>query len=213
MAQPLYVFGGIRLTDDILEQDTNEAVAKATSEDEFDALAFFSNAALPEDTVTIYGDAASAYRLAELDRKRKEQQAQDEDEGTSLTDEIEYIDPDEIDELKTRLNASAINFKLRGLAPAARDAIEKAARAKHPYVEGAENTEYNEAFNANLIASTIVSVSNAAGKIDKNKWDAARVLNFGKVAQASEFDKLFTGVFRVNYIGDAIDRAVSADFS
>lgn len=196
-----------------LDEETQEAVAAATSEDEFDALDFFSNSALPEDTVTVYADAATAYRLAELDRKKAEQAQLAEEEGLGLTDDLEYIDEDEITELKTKLKKSAIIFKLRGLAPSARDAIEKAARAKNPYVEGSENVEYNEAFNANLISNTIVSVTNAKGTPDKNKWDAARVLAWGKVAQPSEFDKLFTGVFKVNYIGDAIDRAVNADFS
>lgn len=196
-----------------LEQDTAVAVENATSEDEFDALTFFAGAALPEDTITVYQDARAAYSLSEIERKIREQKEQDELEGTSLADEVEYIDPDEIDALKTRLKASAVNFKLRGLAPAARDAIEKHTRATHPYTEGADNTEYNEAYNASLIASTIVNVSNAAGKVDKNKWDAARVLAWGQAAQPSEFSKLFEGVFRVNYIGDAIDRAVNADFS
>lgn len=196
-----------------LETDTQAAVEAATSEDEFDAFSFFANAALPEDTITVYADAKTAYALAEVDRKRREQKALDELEGTSLTDEVEYIDPDEVEALQEKLRASAINFNLRGLAPAARDAIEKNARATHKYVEGAENTEYNEAFNAALIANTIVSVTNAKGTPDKNKWDAARVLKWGQVAQPSEFSKLFEGVFRVNYIGDAIDRAVSADFS
>lgn len=198
---------------DTLDQDVDVAVETATSEDSFDAFAFFSNAALPEDTVTVYADAATAYKLAELARKAEQQKELDEAEGTSLTDDVEYIDPDDVAALKEKLNTSAINFNLRAIAPAAREAIEKHARATHPYTEGGENTEYNEAFNANLIADTIVSVTNAKGVADKNKWDAARVLAWGKIAQPSEFDKLFTGVFRVNYIGDAIDRAVNADFS
>lgn len=199
------------MTDDTTEVDA--AVAAATSEDTFDALAFFSGAALPEATVTVYADAQSAYRLAELDRKQREQALAEEEDGIGITDAVEYIDPDEIAELTTKLKASAINFKLRGLAPVVRDAIERKARASNPYTEGADNTEYAEDFNGNLIANTIVSVSNAKGTVDKNKWDAARVLAWGQVAQPSEFDKLFTGVYRVNYIGDAIDRAVSADFS
>lgn len=199
------------MTDD-LDAQAAEAVAKATSEEEFDALSFFSGASLPEDTITVYADAATAYRLADLDRKKREQALLEEEEGVSIGDEIEYIDEDEVAALRQRLLASAVNFNLRGLSPAARDAIEKKARASNPYTEGGENSEYNEDFNANLIASTIVSVTNAKGQTDKNKWDAKRVLAFGKAAQPSEFDKLFTGVFRVNYIGDAIDRAVSADF-
>lgn len=198
------------MTDD---NEIVEAVTAATSEDTFDALAFFSGQSLPEDTITIYADAKSAYRLAELREKVAANKQREEDEGLSLTDDVAYVDEDEVAELQRSLKSSAVIFKLRGLAPAAKDAIEKKARASHSFVEGAENTEYNEAFNGNLIASTIVSVSNAAGKVDQNKWDAARVLAFTKIAPESEFAKLYLGVLKVNYIGDAIDQAVSADFS
>lgn len=196
-----------------LQTEATVAVENVTSEEEFDALAFFSGATLPEDKVTVYADAATAYQLATLAVKEKERAELAESEGISLADDVEEIDPDEVAELQRRLKASAITFHLRALAPAARDAIERKARASNPYVEGADNTEYNEAFNASLIADTITAVSNANGKYDKNKWDAARVLAWGKVAQPSEFDKLFTGVFRVNYIANAIDLAVNADFS
>jgi hypothetical protein len=200
-------------TVETLEAEASSAVESATSEDEFDALAFFSGASLPEDTITVYADTATAYRLAEIVRQHEAQKLTESVEGLSLTDEVADIDPDEVEQLQTKLKTSAVIFKLRGLAPAARDAIEKKARASNPYTEGAENSEYNEDYNANLIASTIVSVSNAKGKLDKNKWDAQRVLAFAKGAQPSEFDKLYTGVFKVNFIGDAIDRAVNADFS
>jgi hypothetical protein len=196
----------------ITEDELKTAVDQATSEEEFDALAYFSGDALPEASVTTYANAKAAYRLAELADKQREQAELEASEGLGITDEVEYIDPDEIDELKRKLTSSAIVFKLRGLAPAAKTALERKARASNPFTEGAENEEYNEAFNASLIASTIVSVSNATGKQDKNVWDADRVLAFSKVAPESEFSKLYVAVLRVNYIGDAIDQAVNADF-
>lgn len=195
------------------EQDIQAAVEVATSEEEFDALAFFSGSALPEDTVTVYADADTAYKLATIKQKYDESKEQEESEGLGITDEVFYVDEDEVEALQRKLKASAVVFKLRGLAPAAKDAIEKHARATFPYTEGAENTEYNESLNASLIASTIVNVSNVAGKVDKNKWDADRVVAFSKIAAESEFAKLYLGALKVNYIGDAIDQAISADFS
>lgn len=193
--------------------DVQAVVDKATSEEEFDALAFFSGSALPEDTVTVYADYKSAYRLAEIKAHLAQEKERDDTEGLSLTDVVENVDESEIEELTQKLKSSAVTFTLRGLAPAARDAIEKKARASNPYTEGAENSEYNEALNGGLIAGTIVSVQNATGRFDKIKWDAERVIKFSKVALESEFSKLYLGAVKVNYIGDAIDRAVSADFS
>jgi len=194
------------------QAQVEEAVAQATSEEKFDVLDFFSGASLPETEVTVYADAGAAFRLAQIKSEEKERAARAEEEGISLTDDVGYTDEDEVDELARRLQASAVIFKLRGLAPAAHEALEKHARAVNPFTEGAENREYNEAYNASLIASTIVSVRNAKGVTDKNKWDAARVLAFAEKAQPSEFERLYIGVFNVNFLGDAIDRAVSADF-
>lgn len=195
------------------QQEIQDAVDAATSEDSFDALAFFSGNALPEDTVTVYANADAAYKLAAIREKYEEQKEREDEEGLGITDEVFYVDEDEVAELQRTLKASAVVFNIRGLAPAAKDALEKHARATFPYSEGAENREYNEALNAALIAKSIVSVSNAKGTKDKNTWDDARVLAFTKVAPESEFAKLYLGVLKVNYIGDAIDAAVSADFS
>src|SRR4051812_30021087 len=114
MAQPLFNSEEF-MSDAKLVQDAEVAVEAATSEDSFDALAFFSNAALPEDTVTVYQDSKTAFALAVLAEKaiaqREAQKEQDEEEGLSLTDEaVEYIDPDEVAALKAKLNASAVIF-------------------------------------------------------------------------------------------------------
>lgn len=195
-----------------LDDITNKAVDEATSEDTFDALDFFTGSILPEGTVTAYRDTAAAVRLAEIKRAKEAEKNREEDEGLSLTDDVEYIDEDEIDELSTRLKQSAVTFKLRAVAPAARTAMEKAARAKYKYVEGAENPDYFEALNANLIAKSIVSVSNYKGQTDPNTWDAARVMKFIEVTETSEWNKVFAKVYELNYVGDAIDQAVNADF-
>lgn len=201
------------MSDLLNETEIDSAVEAATSEDNFDALSFFAGASLPEDSVTIYANANAAYKLSNIAQRIKEQKERDEDEGSSITDEVYYPDEDEVAELKAALKASSVVFNVRGLAPAAREAIEKKVRATFKYVEGEANTEYNEALSASLIANTITSVTNAAGRADKNKWNAERVAAFAKSAPDSEYAKLYLAVLKVNYIGDAIDQAVSADFS
>jgi hypothetical protein len=197
------------------ETEVATAVTDATAEDSFDALAFFSGAALPEDIVTLYADAGAAYEIAKFKEEEKEREARNAAEGLGLTDDDAYdnTDEDHLNELYTRLRASAVKFHLKGLPPKVLEVMDKHIKATHPYKEGAENAEYNEVFNAELIAKTIVSVTNLAGKVDPNPWTPARVQEFAVTAEPSEFHKLFVGVFKVNYIGNAIDAAVTADFS
>jgi hypothetical protein len=194
--------------DDVVEK----AVEEATSEENFDALDFFSNATLPSGTVTIYRDTAAAYRINEIRAQVEAAKGVDEDEGLGITDDGGYIDDDEVDELTERLKASAVTFNLQALAPAARTALEKSTRAKHGFKADEENSAYWEAFNANLVAKSIQSVANAKGQKDSNKWDAARVIKFMEVLEPSEWQKLFLKTFELNFVQDAIDRAVSADF-
>jgi hypothetical protein len=201
------------LAEDInLDEVADKAVEEATSEENFDALDYFSNASLPTGTATLYRDTAAAVRVNEIREEIAASEKQDEDEGLGLADEGGYVDDDELDELTERLKASAVTFHLQALAPAARTALEKSARAKHGFKDGEENTGYWEAFNANLVAKSIQSVVNAKGQKDSNKWDAARVIKFIEVLEPNEWQKLFVKVFELNFIQDAIDRAVSADF-
>lgn len=195
------------------ELNIEDKVAEATNEENFDALAFFADASLPEGTAVLYRDSAAAVRLNEIGTEATARKELDEEEGLGVTDEIGYANPDEIDQLAARLKASAVTFKLRAIAPAARTALEKAARAKNPYTEGAANDEYWADFNGNLIAKSIVSVTNVKGQSDSNKWDRVRVEKFAEITEPSEWQKVFGKVYELNFIADAIDRAVTADFS
>lgn len=192
--------------------DVEAAVAEATNEENFDVFEYFSESSLPEGIVTLYRDTAAAVRLLEIKATQTANDNREESEGLGITDDVEYVDEDEIAELTQRLKNSAVTFKIRAIAPAARTALEKAARAKNPYVEGGENTGYWEAFNGNLIAKSIVSVTNAKGQQDPNEWTPARVQKFAEITEPSEWAKVFTKTLELNFVSDSIDRAVTADF-
>lgn len=197
---------------------TDSAVAAATSEEEFDALEFFSDTKLPHTSVTIHQDLEAAFRLAEIKQTQEERRAardnaDDVPDNLSITDDVPDYDPDEVAALRKRLERSAVTFTIQAIAPAARKALAKGIQARTPYVEGGENPEFNEQYNANLIAKSIQRVTNAAGKTDSKSWTAERVIALNDRLEDSEWYKLFEAVFRVNYVGDAIDQAVHADFS
>jgi len=193
--------------------DAEDYIAQATEKDTFDVFAFVQGTNTPEDEVTIYTDADAALKLAKIFIAEEERAERAKNEVVGLSDEDETADEDEITALHERLAASGLVFKLKGLAPKAREAIEKKLRATTDYKEGEENTEFNEALNATLIAKSIVSVTNAAGAVASNAWTVETVNAFTEELYVSEANKLFGAVAQVNYVGAIFDRAINADFS
>jgi hypothetical protein len=194
--------------------NTDELVEAATSKETFDVFAFVEGTNTPSDKVTVYTDADAALRLARIFVAEAEREELQKAEGIGLADETGPVaDEDEITELHERLVASGLTFHLKGLAPKAREAIEKNLKATTNYREGAENEEYIDALNNTIIAKSIISVENAAGAIDERKWTPEQVGIFNETLYASEANKLFGLAAEINYVGAIFDRAVNADFS
>lgn len=196
-----------------LEDAVTAEVEQALSQETFDALDFFTGASLPEADVTLYADSAAAFELAELLDKQKEQERIGKSDGYSIGDDVEWIDEDRITELHEQLLNSQVVFHLKAVAPAALEAIRLNLIAKHGYKAGTINEAYNADYNNTVIAKSIGSVRNRSGAKDTSTWDSDRVSKLVDALQPSEFEKLWDGTLRVNFIGNAIDRAVTADFS
>lgn len=202
------------------EEALADAVANATNRETFDVISFFSGGALPTEKVVIYRDIEAAYELNKI--YQAEEDVAKGKAKKKKVDSLSIADPDadaedaakeeKIAEYRDRLKQSAVTFHLRGLAPKAQLAIEKNLQATLPYKEGGENPEYDEAFYGTLIAKTIQYVTNAAGAKDDSPWDADRVKELTENLPGAEFGKITEGVIKLTYAGNAIDRAVSADF-
>lgn len=194
--------------------EIDAALAEATDRETFDVLEFVKGANTPEQDVTIYTDADAALKLAHIFVEEAARAKRAEKEPLGLDEEDSPVaDEDEINELHERLTASALVFKLKGLAPAAVRALENGLKAKLPYTEGAENEEFTEAFNNTLIAKSIKSVTRADGAVNENAWTAESVAAINDTLYVSEANKLFNGAAEVNFVGAIFDRAVNADFS
>lgn len=195
----------------------DDAIAAATSEETFDVLEFVAGGATPEHKVTIYTDADAALKTARLLLAEEERNARKDSDDYSIADafedEEEQLSEEQLTELHDRLVASGLEFELKGLAPAALDALEKSLRAKHEYKEGQANAEYNEALELELTARSIVSVKRADGKVNSAKWTPEKVQSLFVSLYPSESNKLVTGVVQINYVAAIFDKAVTADFS
>jgi hypothetical protein len=194
------------------ELNLEPIVEEATSREKFDVISFFSGGALPTEKVTIYRDIEAAYELnkiyeaEEAESKKKKSKKQ--------VDELSIADSDNaneelIGEYRDRLNASAVTFHLRGLAPAAQTAIQKKLEA----TLDPSSEEFTDTFFGTIIAKTIQYVTNAQGARDDSPWDKDRVDELSVNLPGEAFGKITEGVAKVTYAGNAIDKAVSADFS
>lgn len=194
-----------------------EALDGAMSEETFDVLEFVKGTATPEHKITLYTDADAALKTARLLLAEEERNARKDSDDYSIADafdeEEEQLSEEELTELHDRLVASGLEFELKGLAPAALDALEKSLRAKHEYKEDKPNEEYSKALELELTARSIVSVKKADGKVSTAKWTPEKIEALFVSLYPSESNKLVTGVVQVNYVAAIFDKAVTADFS
>lgn len=190
-------------------------VQEALSPETFDVLEFVSGKGTPMDDITIYTDNEAGYRLAKLAEMEAASAKRGEVEGLGIADELDWVDPDEVAELSERITSSALTFNLRGIAPAAKTAIRANLVAKHNFSEktpAEDNSAFFEDFTCTLIAKTVTSVTKANGGTDSKPWTVERVGALREILNESEFQRLDTAVYSLNYNTDVYDRAVSADF-
>lgn len=191
-----------------------EEIATPLAPENFDVLDFVAGKGTPVGKVTIYTDDEAGHELAEWAQKEADNADRAEAEGFGIADEVEWIDPDVLDELRARVEASALTFKLRGLTPAEKKAIRNSLIAKHNFKEDSTEPqeEYFEEYSYTLIAKSIASVTRADGAIDDKKWTVERVAALRAKVNETEFARLDGEVYDINFKTDIYDRAVSADF-
>lgn len=180
---------------------STDAVTLAQSPETFDVLSFIEGTAYPTETVTIYTDALSADALLKVDRARKEaEKAQLAEEATLNTEDFDS----QIADLTEKVKASALTFSLRGLPPGLVQEIYSVdENAEEEVIRSAENK---------LIASTIVSVTNAKGATDSRLWDEEAVEKFRRFLKEGEFAKVVRAVVNVNFNAAVFDQATDAGF-
>jgi len=195
--------------------ELDESVTEALAPETFDVLDFVQGRGLPRSAVTLYTDVEAGQRLADLAATEESNAKLAEKEGLGIADEVEWVDPDEVEELRERIENSAITFKLRGLAPAAKKALRNGLVAKHNFKEDVpanEQEAYFEEYSYTLIAKTVEAVVRADGAEDNTKWTPERVKAFHEAYNETEYARLDNAVYNINFNTDVFDRAASADF-
>lgn len=190
-----------------------EAIEEALAPETFSVLDFVKRANTPTKTIRVYTDADAALKITDLKIKRAEDGKNKKTkkvESLSITEGTDY--DYEIDELQERLEESAVEFVLRGLAPKAVDALDKHLKATNDYKDGEENEAYTRALNDSLVAKSIVSATVPGQAPDTHSWTPEEVRALTEELYVVEANKLYIGAGEVNYVSKAFEVAVSADF-
>ena len=205
------------------EIDLPESVETALSPETFDVLEFVAGGNTPEDSVTIYTDQAAAYAYHNLiekeraafeaaEKKKKESTKHSALSIADADDEVFHPDEQELAELLEQLEATALTFHVKGLAPKLRKAIEKEKVAKHNHKEGSEDKEYYDDLYTTIVAKSIVGVTKADGSKGRTEWNSESVKALYEVLHESQWGLLLNACVSTGYNAGVFDGIVTADF-
>lgn len=187
-------------------------MSTALDEKTFDVLAFVANTAYPTETVTVYTDAETAHELAKIvqERKRFEKIAakNPDAEVQPSTDVSEH----EV-ALRQKLDASALQFTLRGLSPKALDELrDDLIPDNFDSLPEKEKQELSQKQTVTILTRCITEARSATGDVDR-QWTVEKVEALFGYLNAGESLKLVEAMSKVNFNVGVFNDAVDAGFS
>lgn len=176
----------------------------------FDVLSFVAQQAYPTEEVVVYTDTETAYKLAKVVKERKAAEKAKEVDPEAETPPGPTVGYE--DELREKLAASALTFKLRGKSPKAlKELADRLTPEDYESKTAEEKAKIDEDHQVTLIAECTVAVKNAQGDVDA-QWDANKVIALRDYLNAGEFMKLVEAIVQVNFNVKVFDDAVDAGF-
>ena len=146
----------------IEQQDILDVVEETKSRSKFNLADAIKGRAFPEDTVDIYLDVESAYKLTQL--RDKLIVSFDEKDTEELENEVET--------LAKKISLSKLTFKMRGIDQKRVEEIEKETKS----VNGIdENDDWIHDYMSALIAANIIEVIDASGNVDDHEFTGEEI--------------------------------------
>lgn len=164
------------------------------SKENFDLFNTLSGRAYPSEDVVVYVNEA---RMHELKPLREELQVQSSDK-TKRAKELKA----QVDEIVADIKASALTFHIRGVAPAVTDLLVEKYRKSDDY----------ETLEAELLAATLIRVTNADGEVDERKFSVEECAQIRDMLPRSAYEKISKTVTKLNLDGAIYDQTVDSGF-
>lgn len=213
-----------------MSEKTPEAyVEELKSEEVFDLSAALRKASYPTDDITIYLDGEKAYeleaKLNEVSQVSYEAAARsaaasggitDDPEKEALDAKVEELNA-EVKELVKEITDSALTFKLRGLAPKQWRLIIKSWERKIRPETKAEidvleaEQERDEKSNAEILAKSIVSVTDAQGRTFKGAYKIEQIEELHDTIVSEEFAKLMNLANVLTFANGRFNSVIASD--
>jgi hypothetical protein len=153
-------------------------VEEAQKPGNFNLGEFVKGRGYPQDTVEIYVDVESAYELSKLN-----------DTLVQTTDEAELTKLEaKAKELSDKIMESKLTFKMRGVDQKQVEAIEESSRKKYTDDDNAWVIDYM----CELVASNIVSVTDAKGSVDERVFTGKDVEDLRGYLSSEAWEKLMS---------------------
>jgi hypothetical protein len=153
-------------------------VEEAQKPGNFNLGEFVKGRGYPQDTVEIYVDVESAYELSKLNDTLV--QSTDEAELTKLEAKAK--------ELSDKIMESKLTFKMRGVDQKQVEAIEESSRKKYSEDDNSWVIDYM----CELVASNIVSVTDAKGSVDERVFTGKDVEDLRGYLSSEAWEKLMS---------------------
>lgn len=216
-------------------------VDELKSEKTFDARKAITGATYPVDSIDVFSDAQLAHELNvvanEAAKARHLADSLSAFARGGMTDDPAYEEADaeatdleaEVANAVKAIKSSVLTYHLRGLAPVQwrlidkkwRKEIKAPARKNYPdTAEGEEefevetherNRDRNNSINHDLIASSIIKVTNAEGAADTSVWKHTDVAALFDTYLESEYTKLLNMMQQLTFANNVFAMAVEQD--
>jgi hypothetical protein len=157
-----------------------DLVEKAQSKGTFKLENVIKNVGYPEDSVEVYLDSESAYKLAKLN---------DELISTLDPEKLSVIEA-QVEELKENILKSKLTFKMRGIDQKQIELLEKQSQEKHK--DSKEEDAWMVHYMCALVASNVISVEDHEGNIDNSVFTAEDAIGWRETMPAEAWAALMT---------------------
>jgi hypothetical protein len=163
-------------------QEMLDLVEDAQAPGNFNLGNFVKGRGYPQDTVEVYVDVESAYELSKLNEKLIK--ATDKAESEKLEAKAK--------KLSDKILESKLTFKMRGIDQRQVETIEESSRKKFQNNEETEDAAWVIDYMCELVASNIISVTDAFGKIDERIFTGADVEDLRGYLSSEAWEKLMS---------------------
>lgn len=201
------------------EENIVAAVETAMNPETFSVLDYLDEQPVATESITIYVDVVKARRLQQLMDERKaliEQRQKDTQAGKSASlslveDDEETEFDDEINELVSALEETAMHFDLQTVAPKLVKSIEKHYEATAPKDNEVALVEHKQRGTADILARAIKQVTVGNGRVDSD-WTGEKLLALEDRLYIQQAQRLVSALYDMVNTGYVFDESITVDF-